>query len=94
MLQAPWLRILIATVCILLVLIVGAAHMLHAHPAGSPPEAGCSLCVVAHLSASPAPFIAGPAISAELRALPPPEPTHTADSASILAFTIRPPPAL
>ena len=88
------LRVLVAGVCILLVLLVGAAHMLHAHPAGSPPESSCSLCVVAHLSASPAPFVAGPAISAELRALPPPAPAHTASSAAILAYTIRPPPAL
>ena len=83
-----------AALCIFLVLLVGAAQLLHSHPVDSPPDANCSLCVVAHLSATPTPFIAGPALSAILRAIPPPDPIHSATGAAILAYSIRPPPAL
>ena len=65
------------SVCIFLVLLVGAAHLLHTHPAdalnGDQSEANCSLCVVAHLAASPAPVVAGPAIAVLLRTIAPPK---------------------
>ena len=93
-LPASPLSAVIAAVCIFLILLVGAAHLLHVHPADAPSEGNCSLCLVAHLAASPAPVVAGPAIDAVLRAMPPPEPVLAAADSTVLAFHIRPPPVL
>ena len=45
------LRVLIALLCVFLVVLVGAAQLLHTHPGPEPSDPGCSLCAVAHLAA-------------------------------------------
>lgn len=54
-------RVLVAFVCLLLVLLVGSAHLLHTHSAGDEAaNPSCSLCAVAHLTALPAPVLGTP----------------------------------
>ena len=50
----------VALLCIFLILIVGAAQLLHNHSAGDETvNSSCSLCAVAHLAANSAPTPAG-----------------------------------
>jgi hypothetical protein len=84
----------VAVLCVFLVMLVGAAQLLHAHPASAPADASCSLCVVAHLSASPAPVIAGPVSVFSLSVLLAPGPVLTDARPITRVFRIRPPPSL
>lgn len=47
-------------VCVLLVLLVGAAHLLHAHGPDQTSDPGCPLCAVVHLAAIAAPSLNAP----------------------------------
>ena len=92
--QASPLRKAVAALCVFLVMLVGAAQLLHVHPASAPADANCSLCVVAHLSASPAPVVAGPITASSLSLLLAAGPALAAARPSTRVFRIRPPPAL
>ena len=86
------LRILLAGLCVLLILFIGVAQVLHTHTDAEVP--GCSLCAVAHLSVLTAPVSATPVAvetTAPLRAseIAPAPPR-------LFSFStyVRPPPAL
>ncbi len=87
-------RALVAFVCILLVLLVGSAQLLHTHPAGDlAGDPTCSLCAVAHLTALPAPVLDGP-VTAEAILLLRGVCCLTAPSRYFAtALHVRPPPA-
>ena len=86
------LRRAVAVVCVLLVLLVGAAQMLHSHGPSQAPDPGCSLCAVAHMSALPVPVLAAPVSSETVVALRTPE--HVSVARRLLSnhLYIRPPP--
>lgn len=54
------LRSVLAVVCVLLVLLVGAAHLLHSHGPEQAADPGCSLCAVVHLAAIASPMLHAP----------------------------------
>lgn len=54
------MRAVVAMVCVLLVLLVGAAHLLHTHGPDQMSDPGCSLCAVVHLAAIAAPSLDAP----------------------------------
>lgn len=88
------LRILLAGVCVLLILFIGAAQVLHTHTAAEAANPGCSLCAVAHLSVLTAPVATSPvpvATTAPIRAaeIAPPPPRLFS-----FATYVRPPPVL
>jgi len=89
--DAPW-RILLALVCVLLVVVLGAVQVAHTHADGAANHADCALCAAAHISVHPvhAPSPA-PATSvvATLEALPLAVLPRTL---AIFALFTRPPP--
>ena len=85
-------RGLIAALCILLVLLVGAAGLLHLHADGSASEAGCSLCAVAHLHVLATPEAAHPVVLEVLRTLAVPAHLLAASYTLQGPSLIRPPP--
>ena len=89
---AERLRRALAAFCVLLILLVGAAHLLHTHPNQSAEDAGCSLCVVAHLAAVPVALIAGPVLAESVRFVTFATPALSPARSHALALRIRPPP--
>jgi len=91
--EAPW-RILLALLCVLMVVVLGAVQVAHTHTDGSDTHADCALCAAAHIAVHPvhAPSPA-PATSvvATLEALPPAILPRTLCS---FALFTRPPPAV
>jgi hypothetical protein len=89
--NAPW-RILLALVCVLLVVVLGAVQVAHTHADGTANHADCALCAAAHISVhpvhapSPAPATA---VVATLEAFPP---AVLPRALAIFALFTRPPP--
>ena len=81
-------------VCVLLVLLLGAAQLLHSHGPDQASDPGCSLCVVAHMSALHVPVVAGPVRTQILVAARTIEQASVARRLPIHHFYIRPPPVL
>jgi hypothetical protein len=92
--QGELLRTVLAGLCIVLVLLVGAAQLLHSHGANAPSDASCSLCLVAHLAASPAPIVAGPAVAGVSSPVGPADRVFSVPRTPLLVLFIRPPPVL
>ena len=88
------LRILLALLCVVLVVFIGSAQLLHMHAGPERADSGCSLCAVAHLAALPTPELASLAVAenvqllhvAEAAVAPPRFPAYSYDS--------RPPPVV
>jgi hypothetical protein len=88
------LRNLVAMLCVLLIIFVGATQGLHTHPGDDPANPGCSLCAVAHISALPTPVLTSPVVAQTI--LPVAE-THAVSAPPrffSFALYVRPPPAL
>jgi disulfide bond formation protein DsbB len=88
------LRVAVALVCILLVLFVGAAQMLHQHVGGEAQNPACSLCVVAHLAATPAPAAHAAMIAEAVRLARPPTLQFAPARTFPFNLYVRPPPVL
>lgn len=88
------LRRVVAVVCVLLVLLLGAAQLLHSHGPDQASDPGCSLCAVAHMSALHVPVIAGPVRTQALVAARRAEQSSVPECLPIHHFYIRPPPVL
>lgn len=88
------LRSAVAVVCVLLVLLVGAAHLLHSHGPSQARDPGCSLCAVAHMSALPAPVLAAPVSVETVVALRVPEHASVPRRLLFHYLYIRPPPVV
>lgn len=88
------LRIILATVCVMLVMLSGAVQAVHSHADSAGIHADCSLCVTAHvtvqLAEAPAPLPVAH-VFAQVELLPPAE--LPASSSAFSNFT-RPPPSL
>jgi hypothetical protein len=88
------IRILLALLCVVLVVFIGSAQLLHMHAGPERADSGCSLCAVAHLAALPTPALASLAVAenvqllraAEAAVAPPRFPAYSYDS--------RPPPVV
>jgi hypothetical protein len=87
-------RVAIAFVCILLVLFVGATQLLHQHTAGDAQNPNCSLCAVAHLSATVSPVAQTPAVAETLQVVCRPAKRVAPARAFPFNLYVRPPPAL
>jgi hypothetical protein len=85
-------QVLVAILCVLLILFVGAAQTLHRHASDEATSQGCSLCVVAHASVQVA---AAPAAVIRVETVTSIEPSVAVASAHrYLSFQlyVRPPP--
>jgi hypothetical protein len=91
--DAPW-RILLALLCVLMVVVLGAVQVMHTHADGTANHADCALCAAAHISVQPVHAVApAPTTSvvALLVALPP---SILLSSLATFALFTRPPPAV
>lgn len=88
------LRGAVSLLCVLLVLLVGAAQMLHSHGPDQASDPGCSLCTVAHMSALHVPVLSGPVRTQILVAASTPEDSSVSRRPPVQHFYIRPPPVL
>ena len=91
------LRVLLALLCVVLVVFVGSAQLLHMHtgPEGSSPansDPGCSLCAVAHLAALPTPALATPVVAELVQPLHAIEPHVAPPRFPAYCHESRPPP--
>jgi len=80
-------------VCVLLILFVGAAQVLHMHAPDEASNAGCSLCAVAHATALPAPVLGTPAVAEAVAAIVAPDALSTPNRFFSFSLYVRPPPA-
>ncbi len=88
------LRILMALVCVLLVVFVGAAQLLHTHPGPDPSDPGCSLCAVAHLAAVFTPAHDSLLTAQMIEPVRPADPDFAPPHFCAFAHHVRPPPVL
>ena len=85
----------VAFLCILLILIVGAAQLLHTHNAGDETvSSGCSLCAVAHLAAIFAPTPAGLVKAESIWLFTQAVPAEAPPRYFARSLYVRPPPVL
>lgn len=85
----------VALLCILLILIVGAAQLLHTHSAGDETvNPGCSLCAVAHLAAISAPTPAGLVKAESISLFREAVPAQAPPRYFARSLHVRPPPVL
>jgi hypothetical protein len=87
-------RVLVAMVCVLLILFVGAAQALHAHAPDEAANPGCSLCAVAHVSALVTPVLASLPVLESVLAVSPVESPSVARCFFTFSLYVRPPPVL
>ena len=90
--QSP--SILVALLCVLLILFVGAAQALHTHASNEGANPGCSLCAVAHVTALPAPAIASPVAAEIVDLVAEPDPVAAQKRFFSFSLYVRPPPAM
>jgi len=92
--QSRTLRTLVALVCVLLILFVGAAQALHVHASGEAANPGCSLCAVAHVSPLPTPVLATPVVAEVVLPVAQPDPVSAPNRFFSFSLYVRPPPAV
>ena len=91
--ESPALRGVVALLCVLLVLFVGAAQVLHMHAPNEAANPGCSLCAVAHVAAVAAPMAVPPVFAAVAHVVDAAERTAPPYRYFPFALYVRPPPA-
>ncbi len=87
------LRVFVAFLCVVLVLFVGAAQLLHTHAADEASNPGCGLCAVAHLSALPTPVLARPVVAEFILPVRAARPVSAPSRFFSFSLYVRPPPA-
>lgn len=87
-------RFLVVVLCVLLILFVGATQALHIHAANEAANPGCSLCAVAHVTALPAPVLAGPVVAEFVAVVADPDSVSAPNRFFSFSLYVRPPPAL
>jgi hypothetical protein len=93
--QTGMIRSLVAILCVVLILFVGAAQVLHTHaPDEAAANPGCSLCAVAHVSALPSPVLASPVVAEAVLAVAQPDAVSAPSRFFSFSLYVRPPPAL
>jgi hypothetical protein len=88
------LRVLTALVCVLLILFVGAAQVLHMHAQDEAANASCSLCAVAHAAALPAPVLGTLAVAEAVATIAAPYAVSAPNRFFAFSLYVRPPPAV
>ena len=88
------LHLLVALLCVLLILFVGAAQVLHSHPGGEAQNPNCSLCAVAHLATHAAPVTSAPALVLSIAPVHTPHRAHAPPRRFFFSTYVRPPPAV
>ncbi len=88
------LRSIFAGLCILLILITGAAQLLHTHAGPEATDSGCSLCAVAHLSVLTVSVLTQPVTTEAVLTLRTAETQLTPFRRFFFATYVRPPPSL
>ena len=86
-------RTLVVLLCVLLILFVGATQALHIHATDEAANPGCSLCAVAHVTAIPAPVLAGPVIAESVAHVAPPDSAEVPQRFFSFSLYVRPPPS-
>ena len=86
------LRILLAFLCVLLVVFIGSAQLLHMHAGTETSDPACSLCAVAHLAALPTPALVSPVAADLVQPVIPPEPGLAPPRFAAYIHESRPPP--
>ena len=76
----------------MLVLMVGAAHLLHSHSPAEQPDPACSLCAVAHMSSLPVPVLIAPVSTERVVEVCTAEQGAVAGRLLVHHLYIRPPP--
>ncbi len=89
----PTLPGLVALVCVLLILFVGVAQVVHIHAADEAANPGCSLCAVAHVAAVAAPMAVPPAFVVVVQRFASLERSIAPRQLLFFALYVRPPPA-
>jgi len=92
--QRQIFRYLVALLCVVLILFVGAAQTLHVHAQDEAASANCSLCAVAHVSALATPVMATPVVAEVVASIAQPEPVSVPQRFFSFSLYVRPPPAL
>lgn len=91
--QSQTLRNLVAILCVLLILFVGATQALHVHASDEAANPGCGLCAVAHVSALPAPAVATLVVAEAVAPVAAVEPLSAPQRFFSFSLYTRPPPA-
>ena len=86
------LRILLALLCVLLVVFIGSAQLLHMHAGAENSDPGCSLCAVAHLAALATPALINPVAASLVQAIVAPETGLAPPRFPSFSYDSRPPP--
>jgi hypothetical protein len=88
------LRKLVAGLCVFLILLVGAAQLLHTHTDHESINASCSLCAVAHVAPLPVPVLHRPMLQEVVQPIRAPDLVATSRKVYIFSLYTRPPPAV
>ena len=92
--QSQTLQNLVAILCVMLILLVGATQVLHIHASDeAAANPGCALCAVAHVSALPTPVQAAPVVSESVVAIAAADPVAAPRRFFSFSLYTRPPPA-
>jgi hypothetical protein len=83
---------LVTLLCVLLILFVGVAQVLHSHTPDEATNANCSLCAVAHVSVLATPVQATPVIAEVVLPVAPPDPVAPPRRSLSFNLYVRPPP--
>ena len=90
--RSQTLRYLVAMLCVVLILFVGVAQVLHTHAADEAANASCSLCAVAHVSVLPGPVLATPVATEAIVPVAEAEPVSAPQRFFSFSLYVRPPP--
>ena len=88
------LRVLLAGLCVLLILFIGAIQLFHTHGTDEAANPGCSLCAVAHVSVLLAPVAARPVVAEAIFLIRVRDAVLGPSRLFYFATYVRPPPAL
>ena len=86
------LRILLALLCVVLVVFIGSAQLLHMHAGTENSDPGCSLCAVAHLAALPTPALVSPVAADLVQPVAASDPGLAPPRFPSYSYDSRPPP--
>jgi len=90
--QSQLLRSLVAILCVLLILLVGAAQTLHVHAPDEAANPGCALCAVAHVSPLPTPVLGTLVVAESVAPIAAVEPVSAPQRFFSFSLYTRPPP--
>lgn len=87
-------RILLALLCVVLVVFIGSAQLLHMHSGPERADPGCSLCAVAHMAALPTLAQCALLVANIVQPLHTADPDFAPSHPPAYSQDVRPPPVL